>query len=66
MDLKYADIKMDDLAGDNYLALFTDFCSKMGENPPVKANGSAYGIASLTKYVRHLILDTSKKGVFPI
>ena len=33
----------------------------MGENPPIKANGSAYGIASLTKYVRHLILDMKRR-----
>ena len=61
MDLKYANITVDDLVGENYLTLFTDFCSKMGENPPVKPNGSAYGIASLTKYVRHLILDMKRR-----
>ena len=61
MDVKYADIRIEDLVGENYLSLFTDFCSKMGENPPVKPNGSAYGISSLTKYVRHLILDMKRK-----
>ena len=61
MDLKFSDIKVDDLVGENYLSLFTDFCSKMGENPPIKANGSAYDIASLTKYVRHLILDMKRR-----
>ena len=31
MELKYADIRVEDLVGENYLTLFTDFCSKMGE-----------------------------------
>ena len=61
MEPKYADISIEDLVGENYLALFTDFCSKMGENPPMKPNGSAYGILSLTKYVRHLILDMRQR-----
>jgi hypothetical protein len=61
MELKYAQIRVEDLVGENYLTLFTDFCSKMGENPPVKSNGSPYGVASLAKYVRHLINDMKRK-----
>jgi hypothetical protein len=61
MELKYAQIRVEDLVGENYLTLFTDFCSKMGESPPVKSSGSPYCVASLAKYVRHLINDMKRK-----
>ena len=61
MDLKYENIGINHLVGENYLSLFTDFCSKIGENPPMKTNRIPYEISSLQKYVRTLINDLKKK-----
>ena len=60
MALQYDEISASDLEAEHNLDLFSEFCGKLGENPPLKATRQPYGLESLKKYVRHLINDLKR------